>query len=290
MYKFAGLLLALPLVACNVGSVDGPGSPGDQPDAGATDDIDAPVPPGEMQVSGTISASATWSGTIDVVGNTTIASGVTVTVMAGSVVRIADSGSFLVRGVLDLQGTAAAKITVKPSGNFHGGFYADGGGQLKLAYVVLTGGGVHTGTGGTATVTDTKMSHVGGDLLTMEGGTIDVQYSQIGLDPGGTDTTHCEMHFDGNDTISVTHTNIGTGVYGVMFYGGTHAVFTNDNWYSNGEYSVHTVSPTGGQQGVSGDFTGSWFDKNDVLKAAGTNLTGIVVNPQAPRNTAGPRG
>ncbi len=283
MHKLLALALTLPALACSVGDDDG--APG-QPDAGST--VDAP--PAGLQVSGTLTASASWSGVVDVVDDTTIAAGATIAVAPGTLLRIAGGARVLVRGALELGGTSAGKITIgaPTAGGFHGGPYADGGGRLTMTYVVLTGGGVHLGTGGTATITDSRMAHVQGDLLTMNGGTLVMDYSQVGLD-SGTDTTHCQLHFDGSNSIRITHSNIGTAAYGLMFYGGTSAVFTNDNWYGNSEFSVHTVSPVGGQPGVSGDFTGSWFDDNKVVRAAGTSLTGVVRDPARPRNTACPR-
>jgi hypothetical protein len=280
MVRLAALVLALSAFACSVGP-DGPG-PADQPDAGAGS---------ALQIAGTLTTSATWSGPVEVTDDTMIASGVTIDVLPGATITIASGATVLVRGVLDVEGTAAAAVTIRPRPDeLHGGFYVDGGGAITLRHVALTGGGVHTGSNGTATIVDTRMAHVTGDLLTMDGGSIDVDHSQIGLDDGQRDSTHCELHFDGaTSQIRITHSNIGTGAYGVMFYGGTNAVFTDDNWYGNVEYSVHTVSPFGGQPGVSADFTGSWFDRDNVVRAAGTSLTGLVVDPTAPRNVAGPR-
>ena len=288
MLKLLAFALALPLLACSVGP---DGAPiGDGPDGGG-DDLDA-APGNVTTVAGTITQSATWSGTIDVTGSTTIMAGATITVSAGTTIKLAVGTTILVRGTLAVEGTSAGKVTIKPAqaGGFHGGFAADSGGRLTFSYVVLTGGGVHLSTGGTAIIVDSKMAHASGDLLTMDGGTVDMQYSQIGVDPGQSDTTHCDMHFDGTSTIRVTHSNITTSAYGVMFYGGTGAVFTSDNWYANSSFSVYTVPAGPGQPGVTGDFTGSWFDNDKVFKAAGTTLTGVVLNPALPRNPAGPRG
>ena len=80
------------------------------------------------------------------------------------------------------------------------------GGELKYSYVVQTGGGISTSGTGKATIVDTKMAKVSGDFIVMSGGSLDMSYSQVGLDENATgDTTHCDMHFGGmGNTIKVT--------------------------------------------------------------------------------------
>lgn len=272
------LALTLPLLACDVGD----SAPGE--DAAPSETI---------QVSGALTESATWSGAVEITGDTQLVGGTTITVEPGTIITVADGARVLVRGTLDVRGTGAGKVTIRPADpeGFHGGFSVDGGGTLTVHFGVLTGGGVYLGAGGTANLVDTRMSRAPGDLLTMDGGTVVMDYSQIGVDPGESDTTHCDMHFDGDNvnSIRVTHSNITTSAYGIMFYAGTGAVFTNNNWYGNLQYSVHTLSPFGGRPGVTADFTGSWFDARNVVAATGTTLTGLVVDPSLPRNVAGPR-
>jgi hypothetical protein len=99
-----------------------------------------------------------------------------------------------------------------------------------------------------------------------------MSYSRIGVEAGETDTTHCDMHFGGGgNTIKVTHSNISSSDYGLMFYGGMAADFTYNNWFTNGTHvDTQAASP------VSGNFSNGWFDQNAPTGAGitATNLAG----------------
>ena len=99
-----------------------------------------------------------------------------------------------------------------------------------------------------------------------------MSYSQIGVGPGETDTTHCNLHFGGTmpNTIKVTRSDINGAPYGLMFYAGTNANFTNNNWYGN-QIDVDTSA------GVQGDFSGSWFE-NGAPPAQGNGGATLVLN------------
>src|SRR5262249_35084650 len=117
-----------------------------------------------------------------------------------------------------------------------------------------------------ATIVNTWLSHSPGDLLTMSGGTLDMSYSQIGLDAGH-DTIHCAMHVSGPLTISVTHSNLTTSSYGIMFYGGTNQIFTHNNWFGNGiDIETNPAYP------VDGDFGDSYFG-NGAPSIQGVRVT-----------------
>jgi hypothetical protein len=79
------------------------------------------------------------------------------------------------------------------------------------------------------------------------------------------------MHFGGTtpNTIHVSHSNVRSVAYGVMFYAGTGANFTYDNWMNN----TTNVDPTPGT--VTGDFTMSYF------QGAAPNVAGITVTTPA---------
>jgi hypothetical protein len=68
-----------------------------------------------------------------------------------------------------------------------------------------------------------------------------------------------------------------------MFYHGTAANFTNNNWFGN-QIDVAT------NPGVTGDFTGSWFEDTAPLAAGngGAQLT-VTGLSQTRLTTAGPR-
>ena len=141
------------------------------------------------------------------------------------------------------------------------------GGTISADYLTLTGAEVTLSGTGTVTIADSQLSHSPGDLLVMNGGNLTVHNSSVGLALGQTgDTTHCDQHFGGTgNVISVTHSNISTSSYGVMFYSGSSADFTYNNWFSN------IVTNVDSQPGVSGDF--SYFDTGAPVAVAGATLT-----------------
>lgn len=290
MNKLLTLALALPLVACvvgsDVGTGDGDGDGDGMGGGGGGGGGSGSGSGGGDGISGTIAADATWTGVVNITAQTVIAAGVTVTVEPGATINFKAGGVGVnVAGILDVQGTKAAPVTIGPevAGGFHGGFTVPTGGELRLTYAVQKGGGIMT-TGGNAVVVDTKMSHASGDFIVMGGGSLDVQYSQIGLDADQVgDTTHCDLHFGGTgNTIKVTRSNISTTPYGLMFYGGTGADFTNNNWYGN-QIDVST------QPGVQGDFTGSWFEDGAPVPGAGATLVGLDAVSPTRLVDAGPR-
>jgi hypothetical protein len=275
------LTLALPLVACTVGDDPGPSGGDDVPgDEHGTGDGDGGGDGTGEGISGNITADTTWTGTVRIKGATTIAAGVTVTVDPGTTLNFANTTRIQVDGTLAIAGTAAAKVNLQAEAGatYYGGFTVNG--TLDMAYAVFKGGAISMNTGAMVTITDSKMWGAGGDYVIMNGGTLDMSYSQVGADPGVTDTTHCNLHFNAG-TISVTRSNINGAPYGLMFYGGTGAIFTNNNWFDNPKDIDATA-------GVSGDFSGSWFDKGQPA-TGGADLTFNNLAP-ARLTDAGPRG
>jgi len=268
-------VVAIALVACGkdyAAGVDAPppglDGPNTSPDA----------PPGctngaQMTAMGHISADTTWEGTINVPATVIIDAGVTVTVMPGTTVNFAPYPvNITLNGHLDVQGTSACKVTLQPAhaGDSWAGILAETGAVLTMQHAVQVGGGIRTGGTANVTIKDSELSHALGDWLVMSGGTVDVEYSTFGVSPGQSDTTHCDMHFNSGfgNVVTVTHSNVGTSVYGLMFYGGTNANLTYNNWFGNG-IDVHT------QVGapVSGDFSNSWFEKGAPVAASGSLFT-----------------
>lgn len=279
MNKLLTAALALPLVACVVGTGVEPADDGTGTGTGAGN--------GTGNGNGTnldhITSATTWSGTVNVDKRTVVDPGVTLTIAAGTVVRLAPTASITVKGTVLVQGVKGSEVQLSPAtaGQFHGGVSVDAGGELRMAYANQTGGGIYV-TGGKLTATDTRMSQASGDFLVVNAGTVDVSYSAIGLEPGNKDTTHCDMHFGGSGTtIKVTHSNISTSPYGLMLYGGNNVDLTYNNWFSN-EKQIDTTA------GVSGDISFGWFDKGAPTAGAGAVLT--YNSPAAARLTdAGPR-
>jgi hypothetical protein len=283
MNKLLTLALALPLVACVVGSGtdtadDGTG-PGSNPGSGSN---------GSGTGTGDhIATNTTWSSAMAVDKQLTVDAGVTLTIAAGTTVKFGPLGSITVQGTVDVQGTKAQPVNLVPAttGSHHGGFSLPSGGVLKMAYGIQVGGGISVN-GGKITVTDTRMSQAEGDFLIVGAGTVDVSYSAIGLEPGaGTDSTHCDMHFGGSGvTIKVTHSNISTSSYGLMLYGGNAVDLTFNNWFKNTPYQIDT------QPGVSADISNGWFDTATPTAGGGATLTANNLSAtRLPATVAGPR-
>lgn len=284
MNKLLTLALSLPLLACVVGS-SGDTAPGA---GGGTGGGTGPGTGGGTGADGKdhIKTSAMWSGTMSVAKETVVDPGVTLTIAAGTVVKFASSTGIEVLGTVDVQGTKASPVQLSPSaaGGHHYGFSVSGAGELKMTYGVQVGGGISV-VGGKVTVADTRMSQADGDFLVISGGTVNVTYSAIGIEPGaGTDTTHCDMHFGGSGAaISITHSNISTSSYGLMLYGGNNVKLTSNNWFGN-SIQIDTSA------GVSGDITGGWFDKGPPPSTGSGGAT-LTVTPLATARLtdAGPR-
>jgi hypothetical protein len=278
MRNLLSIALCLPLAACVIGDENtGPGGGDNEPD---------PNPIDESAITGLITQDATWSGTV-LIGikdraTTRIEPNVTITVAPGTIIKFQPGlGAGLnVLGSLKVEGTKEQRVTLEPADGA-GTFRLDLGatptpGTLEMTYAVMTRGIIQTNAGSTATITDSKMYKAAGDLLIMSGGTVNMTYSQIGPDPGETDTTHCQIHTGGAALLNITRSNINsapsgnvrTDTYGMMFYGGQNAVLTNNNWYGS-QFNIAT------QPGVSGDLTGSWFDANPPTGGGGANLLGL---------------
>ena len=237
------------------GSTGGGGNPGGSEDPGTMDgdpgDGTGPV----TSVSGHITANATWIDVIHVVGAVTIDAGVTLQVAAGATVDLAAGAGITVLGTLDIQGVRASKVVFRwatPGENW-GGIAVPGGGTMTASYLVQIGGGTFISDNGKVALVDTRMSHALGDFLVMSGGTLNMTYSAIGLEPGHIDSTHCDMHVSGPVEITATHSNFSTSSYGIMFYGGSNADFRYTNWFGN------AIDIDRGGAAVTGNFSNSYF-------------------------------
>jgi hypothetical protein len=287
--KLASALLATMLgMGCGMAPTPGGPGPGSDPGTGGdpgtgtgSDPLPVPGSGPVTEVSGHITANTTWTDTVHITGDVIINAGVTVTVAAGTVVNVTSPFGITVSGTLAIQGTKDRKVTFQPAdvGTFWSHIVVPSGGVMTASYLVQTSSGLTTSNSGKITLVDTQLSHAGGDLLMMSGGTLDMSYSGIGL-ASGRDTTHCNMHVSGGVQLKVTHSNLSTASFGLMFYGGVNADFTHNNWFGNG-----TDVDTEAAYPVTGDFSYSYF-----AKGAPTNPGITATNmATAPLTDAGPR-
>jgi len=272
------------LVACG-GSGPHTGDDTTPPDDAATTFPDANVActgTTVTDVSGPITADAMWSGTINLTAAANVPVGVTLTMLPGTLLLGATAGKITVAGKLDIQGTKACPVTARPSDATWSGIVVASGGELDAHYLDQTGGSILLQGTATATIIDSRMARTTHDFLVMSGGTLDLEYSWMGVEAGQPDTTHCDLHFAGTvtNTLKVTHNNISTAVYGLMFYNGMGADFTYNNWFGN--LRDIDIDPT---RQVNGDFSFGWFEKG------APSLVGVTVNNLATDRLtdAGPR-
>jgi hypothetical protein len=291
MRKLLAVAFAVPLfTACTVGedpvADDGDEHPNPMPDPD-------PMPTGDG-IEGTIQADTTWSGTIRIKAATTIPVGVTVTVAAGTTINFANSAAIAVQGTLRVEGTAAAKVTAQsePGATYWGSFNTTG--TLDLKYANFTGGAIYT-SAPTAVVNiiDSHLYKASGDYIIMNGGTLNMTYTNLGAQAGETDATHCNLHINAASSITVTNNNINNAPFGIMFYGGVNANFQNNNWYGASLPPVGANVAT--QSGVSGNFSGGYFQGGAPCSAAQGACPGATITANnlsatmLPATMVGPR-
>jgi len=85
---------------------------------------------------------------------------------------------------------------------------------------------------GDLTVRDSYILTSSGDIIVQSGGNLLVEYSEIGNAQGVDD--HCNFHISAAASLTITHTNIINGVYGIMIGGTSGATLTHNNWMGNG--------------------------------------------------------
>jgi hypothetical protein len=116
---------------------------------------------------------------------------------------------------------------------------------------IANGGITVRGTAGDLTVRDSYVLTSGGDLIVQQGGTLLVEYSEIGDTLGSYD--HCDFHISGAASLTITKTNIINGVVGMMIGGTTGASITGNNWMGN-DTDVQEVGTN-----VTVDMTGNYW-------------------------------
>jgi hypothetical protein len=270
LMRTLALALSLSLTtlgACTVGEASGP-----DPDPDPDPDVD-------VEISGVISADATWAGEIQLLASATIASGVSVTIVAGSSFIAADGAKLTVEGTLLVAGTAAEPVSMVPAVGAvsWAGMVAESGGSVTLRYatgidvatllychagatgcaiedsdfegmgnamvaeatatlersrfVDLANGGVTVRSGGELTIVDTTLLTSSGDIVVQQGGDLVIDHSEVGGAQGSYE--HCDLHIGSASSVTITNSNIISGVYGMMIGGTTNAVIQYNNWEGN---------------------------------------------------------
>lgn len=243
-------------------------------DDGAGDDGDQPI-------TGMITEDAVWSGTVQLTGFITIAPGVTVTVEPGTSVQVAAATQITVQGTFDLAGEAGAPVTIGPAieGQHWLGVAVEG--SYTMHYGKQTGGGIFTTRPeSVATIIDSETSRGLGDFFVMTDGTLDVEYSNVGLDAEA-ESTHCNVHIDHAAHVTFTHNNNVGVPYGLMLYAGALDAtdFTHNNWTGN------RIDVEQDQNGMA-HFDGSYFAAGQPADVPGSTFADLAT---APLTDCGPR-
>lgn len=105
---------------------------------------DHPAAPGPTDISGPITTSATWSGTVRLTANGDIGAGVDITVAAGTAFVAAQDAVLQVHGSLAIDGTAQHPVSMEllDAATSWGGIVVEAGGAAAIHYA--TGGKVAT--------------------------------------------------------------------------------------------------------------------------------------------------
>jgi len=256
--------------------------------ANSGDDVnntpDSTLPAMTTDVNADVTTNTTWSGLVKVHVGISVASGVTLTVDPGTVIQLDPSAGITVNGTVMINGAKGNVVTIGPAtGNKYWRQWTVTTGTLNMNYVQQTGGAFSIGGAGKVIARDSEFSNAGSyptDLLVASGGTIDMQYSWLGLPEGQADTTHCDMHFEGSAPLNLTisHTNVSTAAVAIMLYAGD-ANLTYNNWFGNSQ----DIDRTGT---AKGDLSNGYFKKGNPTASASLTQNTMAT---AMVSDAGPR-
>lgn len=94
----------------------------------------------------------------------------------------------------------------------------------------LANGGISVSNGATV-IRDSYLLTSTGDLVIQNGGSLTIEYSEIGEAIGSYE--HCDLHINNATALRIEHSNIRAAVYGMMLGGTTGAVMQYNNFVEN---------------------------------------------------------
>jgi len=223
--------------------------------------------------TGTISSNRTWQIDVRVIGNATVNSGVTLTLMAGTVVKVNNSYSLTVNGKLIAIGTSSNRISItsssgSPTPGIWSGILLNGGGPDTLKYFKLdyaTTGIFMLNTSGTSLFdhdTISNCSQTGITVSNTQTSTIALKFNysrirknaQYGLNVGTARVDLLQSRIDSNglaalwDAINVgsggklymKHTRVNNnGGYGIRVSGTGSYAYVNPNGLTAGNNTLN---------------------------------------------------
>ncbi len=111
--------------------------------SGCGDDDNGTNPtPTQFEISGPVTTSQTWSGTVQLIGDADIVAGVTITIAAGTAFIGAEDAVLQVHGTLSIDGTNQAPVSMEAASGSWGGIVVESGGRATILYA--TGSNVAT--------------------------------------------------------------------------------------------------------------------------------------------------
>jgi hypothetical protein len=146
-----------------------------------------------------------------------------------------------------------------------------------IAYSTLektTSNGISVLNGANVTITDTHLTTAGGDIVVQNGGTLKIDYAEIGkvLDS----YEHCGIHINAAESLIIEHTQLHSNVYGAMIGQTTNARINYSNWEQNGT----DIDDLGGNTGL---------DLKNNYWSGTPSSAGVTTGASATPLTAGPR-
>ena len=227
--------------------------------------------PVDEPITGFITENQTWSGDRTIADFVTIDRDATVTVAAGTQLHALTASAIEVDGALVFEGTPEQTIELSSLADelWLGISVA---GELEMHYVDQRGGGVSTIAGDAkVTIADSRLASALGDLIVVDGGSVDISYSDIGIAEG--DHTHCNLHLNSVQAFRFTHNNNVGVSYGLMLYGG-QGDFSHNNWMHN----LIDIEP---EPGGTGSFDDSYFARGQPPGVAGSTFANMASEPLA---------
>ncbi len=161
-----------------------------------------------VTLSGTISSDETWRGhnVYCVTGNLTVASGATLTIMSGSIVKFAEGLSLTVNGNLDARGSRAEPIVFTSTKDDEFGGDTNGDGDKTYPYagdwskISINGGTANFNyakilySSKNATTGAINMTSSGGRVVFANGEIAHAAYDAIGVESGNCHVTNSVIH------------------------------------------------------------------------------------------------